>query len=265
MLDNKIALVFAASGAIAGQVARSFAEAGAHVFVSARRADAVQALAKEITAAGGKAEAAVVDAQNETEVDQYLDQIFAAHGRIDIVFNGIGRDPDKVGYAVPSTLLPFEQFMEPMEAMVGSQFITSRIAAGKMVAHGKPGTILLLTASLSRIKAPCMAGITAACAAIEGLTRSLAGEFGMHGIRVHCLNSTALMETPTIQKTSAAQARLANIPAEAMREQMQQGFLLGRGPSLEDVGRAATLLVSDAGIVFNSHIVDVDCGNAGVI
>lgn len=60
-LKDKVAVVFAASGEIAGAVARSFSQQGAKVYVTARNLDAVNELACEIKAGGGWAEAAKVD------------------------------------------------------------------------------------------------------------------------------------------------------------------------------------------------------------
>ena len=70
-LKDKVAVVFAASGEIAGAVARSFSRHGAKVYVTARTHDAVKALAEEIKADGGHAEAAKVDAVNEVEIDGF--------------------------------------------------------------------------------------------------------------------------------------------------------------------------------------------------
>jgi NAD(P)-dependent dehydrogenase (short-subunit alcohol dehydrogenase family) len=84
-LKNKVAVVFAASGEIAGAVARSFAQHGAKVYVTARNLDAVKALASEIKANGGDAEAAKVDALNETEIDNFLKIVVADNGKLDVV------------------------------------------------------------------------------------------------------------------------------------------------------------------------------------
>ncbi|MEO6850913.1 MAG: SDR family NAD(P)-dependent oxidoreductase, partial [Mucilaginibacter sp.] len=74
-LKDKVAVVFAASGEIAGAVARSFSQHGAKVYVTARNPDAIKALAQEIKAGGGHAEAAKVDALNETEIDNFLKEV----------------------------------------------------------------------------------------------------------------------------------------------------------------------------------------------
>ena len=61
-LKNKVAVIFAASGAIAGAVAKAFAQHGAKVYVSGRDLETVKTLAETIKKAGGKAEATKVDA-----------------------------------------------------------------------------------------------------------------------------------------------------------------------------------------------------------
>lgn len=264
-LENKIAAIFAANGAIGGAVAKAWATAGAKVYLSGRNLADVQTLADEINDAGGQAEAARIDAMNENEIDEYLGKIAAENGKLDAVFNGIGIRVSKGGYGVPTTNLEFEQFLEPFRVHVGSQFLTSRIAARYMIETKSEGTILTLTASLSRLKVPFMSGISSACAAIEGLTRVLAGEFGMFGIRVICLNPTALNETRTIQETNAANAKTIGIPPEALQQMLAQQQLLKKSPTLSDVGELAAFLVSDAGAILNSHVIDADFGNQSVI
>ncbi len=264
-LSNKTAVVFAASGAIGGAVAKAWAGEGAKIYVSGRDSAAVETLAEEIKAAGGWAEGGRVDAMNEGEIDEYFGRIAAENGRLDAVFNGIGIRVGEGGYGIPTTHLSFEQFLEPLRVHVGSQFLTSRIAAKYMVETNTPGTILTLTASLSRLKVPFMAGISAACAAIEGLTRTMAAEFGSFGIRVICLNPTALSETRTIIETNAANAKTIGIPPEALGEMQSQSGLLPKSTTLYDVGQLAAFLVSDAGAILNSHVIDADFGNRSVI
>ena len=197
-LKDKTAVVFAASGEIAGAVAHSFARHGAKVYVTARNLSAVKTLAEEIKAAGGHAEAAKVDALNETEIDSFLQKVVAENGKLDAVFNGIGISYSEMGGRPATTAATFEQFLAPLQKICGSQFLTSRTAAKYMIQTESEGTILLLTAGLSRSKIPNLAGITAACAAVEGLTRVMAAEFGKEGIKVICICSGAIFETTRI-------------------------------------------------------------------
>jgi NADP-dependent 3-hydroxy acid dehydrogenase YdfG len=72
MLQNKVAVIYGAGGAIGGAVARAFASEGARVFLTGRKQAFVEAIAKEIVSAGGSAEAAEVDALDEQAVDKHL-------------------------------------------------------------------------------------------------------------------------------------------------------------------------------------------------
>jgi NAD(P)-dependent dehydrogenase (short-subunit alcohol dehydrogenase family) len=264
-LKDKVAVVFAASGEIAGAVAHSFAQHGAKVYVTARNLDAVKALTHEIKASGGSAEAAKVDALNETEIDNFLKKVVSDNGKLDMVFNGIAVGYSEMGGRPPTTVATFEQFMAPMEKICGSQFLTSRVAAKYMMQTRSEGTILLLTAALSRTKLPNLAGITAASAAVEGLTRVMAAEWGGDGIKVICICPGALMETKRISGWIDASAKHLGIAPEQLVAQYKAFDILKTSPTLKQIGETAAFLASETGGAFNSHIVDVDCGKLNIL
>jgi NAD(P)-dependent dehydrogenase (short-subunit alcohol dehydrogenase family) len=123
--------------------------------------------------AGGDASGEVVDATDEAAIAAYVARVAQAAGRIDGVFNAIGGRPEDLGYPEPSAVTSFEHFMRPLNVILGSTFLTSR-AVSRVMGQQQAGSIVTLTATLSVMTAPFMAGITAASAGIEGLTRSLA-------------------------------------------------------------------------------------------
>ena len=65
LLENKNAVIYGAGGSIGGAVAKEYAREGARVFLAGRTRDPLEAVAREITAAGGSVEVAVVDALDE--------------------------------------------------------------------------------------------------------------------------------------------------------------------------------------------------------
>jgi 3-oxoacyl-[acyl-carrier protein] reductase len=264
-LKGKVAVVFAASGEIAGAVALSFAQHGAKVYVTGRNLAAVKTLADKIKAGGGQAEAGKVDALNETEIDTYLQKVVADNGRLDVVFNGIGSYYRDAGSGTPTSAVTFEQFLNPLQRICGSQFLTSRVAAKHMIQSGSEGTILLFNASMAKTKTPNMAGFASACAAIEGLTRVLAAEFGKHGIKAICICSSAIYDSPKIQEMIGDFSQNLGISTEVMTAQYKKFDLLGAGPTVKQIGETAVFLASETGILFNSHIVDVDCGKLNVL
>jgi 3-oxoacyl-[acyl-carrier protein] reductase len=112
-LQGKYAVVFGAGGSIGAAVAKEFAVEGAEVFLSGRTKPNVDAVAKQIATDGGRAHAAVVDAEDCEAVEECVGGIAKRTGRIDIVFNAVGlfwRTRDGK-HAVD---LAIEEFMGPL-------------------------------------------------------------------------------------------------------------------------------------------------------
>jgi NADP-dependent 3-hydroxy acid dehydrogenase YdfG len=75
MLEDKVAVIYGAGGAIRGAVASAFACERARVFLAGRLGAPVEAVARDIVSAGGSAEAAEVDALDEQAVDRHLQSV----------------------------------------------------------------------------------------------------------------------------------------------------------------------------------------------
>jgi NADP-dependent 3-hydroxy acid dehydrogenase YdfG len=102
-------VIYGARGATGGAVARAFADEGAKLLLSGRRLAPVEAVAKDIVAVGGFAEAAEVDALDEQAVDRHLRSVIDKAGHVDISFNAVGI-PDSTLVGVPLVELEVEQF-----------------------------------------------------------------------------------------------------------------------------------------------------------
>ena len=193
MLKDKVAVIYGAGGAIGGAVARAFAQEGAELFLTGRLRAPVEAVAKDIVAAGGSAEAAEVDALDEQAVDKHLQSMIDKAGRVDISFNAVGiSDANVLG--VPLVELDVEQFSLPITTYTRSYFLTARLAARRMVAR-KSGVIMTVTAIPSRSGVPLQGGYPPAMAAKEALTRDLSAELAPQGIRVVGLRPQAMPES----------------------------------------------------------------------
>lgn len=250
LLDSKNVLVFAATGDIGSQAARHFAAEGAHVWISGRNTAKLQQIAEAIRAAGGTVNCDEVDATDDAAVTAYVERVAAA-GSIDGVFNAIGGHPADLGYPAFSNTQPLDQFMIPLQRIVGSQFLTSRAAAQKMTSGG---AVVTLSATLSGMTAANMAGISAACAAIEGLTRALAGDYGPAGVRVNCVRGSGMPETRTIQETVGGQIALTGQPPKMALPP------LGRPITVGETVSTAAFLLSSAASGMTGQVVTVCAG-----
>ena len=86
LLEHKNAIIYGAGGAVGGAVARAFAREGARVFLTGRTLASIEAVAREIRAAGGVAESAQVDPLDEQAVEQHASAVIENAGGIDIQY-----------------------------------------------------------------------------------------------------------------------------------------------------------------------------------
>jgi len=249
LLKNKVAVIYGAGGAVGGAIARTFAREGAKVFLSGRNVAPVEAIAKEIVAAGGEAEAARVDALDEAAVEHYAADVAQRAGHIDVVLNAIGF---RTVQGVPLTDLNREDFVSPIVTWTTTQFLTARTAARHM-AQKHSGVVLTLSASPARLALALTGGFGVACAAIEGLSRTLAAELGPLGVRVVCLRPHRIGDTLGPDSDFP-------MGRDEFRSFIENMTLLKRLPTLADVANAAAFLASDRAAAMSGTVANLTCG-----
>src|SRR5665213_2455849 len=176
LLKNKNAIIYGAGGSLGSTVAKAFAEAGARVFLAGRDLSKVQKVADEITALGGRAEAAGVDAMDEQAVNAYVDGVVSQAGTIDISFNLIDL---QVAQNMPLTEMTLSDFTRPAAIAMQTHFLTDTAAAKVMMKQGS-GVILSLTDTPGGVAYPGVAGFGPACSAREAFSQNLASEIGAY-------------------------------------------------------------------------------------
>jgi NAD(P)-dependent dehydrogenase (short-subunit alcohol dehydrogenase family) len=242
VLADKVAVVYGGGGSIGGAVARTFAREGARVFLAGRTRDSLDAVAKDIEAAGGAVSVAVVDALDEAAVDAHLQGIVAAAGRLDISLNLASRG-DVQG--VPLVDMSVDDLLRPVVTGVTATFVTARAAARQMAVQG--GGVILALNSGSAHGSPLMGGTGLADSAIDLLVRNLAAEVGPSGVRVLGIWTAGLPETLTPEKLAAVNSDLVLDEAalEGLKAQLAGVRMLRRSPTLAEIAETATFLASD--------------------
>jgi NAD(P)-dependent dehydrogenase (short-subunit alcohol dehydrogenase family) len=235
MLNDKVAVVYGARGAIGGAVARAFESEGARVF------------------------AAAVDALDERAVDEHLESVIGEAGRVDISFNAIGI-PDAGIVGVPLVELDAEQFLLPLTTYARSYFLTARLAARRMLPN-RSGVIMRVSALLSRTGTPLVGGYGPAMAALEALTRGLSAELAPHGIRVVGLRPQAMPESSTIREAYEPRAEATGLTWEQWQERLAARTHPRRLMTLDEMAAVAAFMASDRASGMTGTIVNLTMGS----
>ena len=258
LLSNKHAVIYGASGAIGGAVARAFAREGATVFLTGRDLKKVESVADEIRAGGGKAEAAPVDALDEAAIEKHLGDMEALAGSVDISFNAVGI-PDTKILGIPLVKLDAELFSLPITAYTKSYFLTARLAARHMIPK-KSGVIMTVTALPARMGSQLNGGYGSAQAAKEALTRDLSAELAPYGIRVVGLRPHGIPETTTMKEVLDAKA------STGITWEQFQGYLAStthprRVMRIDEVANMAVFMASDKASGMTGTTVNLTMGS----
>jgi NAD(P)-dependent dehydrogenase (short-subunit alcohol dehydrogenase family) len=258
MLKDKVAVIYGAGGGIGGAVARAFSSEGAQVFLTGRNLAPVEVVAKDIAASGGSARSAEVDALDEQAVDEHLQSVVDATGRIDISFHAVGI-PNAGIVGVPLVELDVEQFALPITTQAMSYFLTARLAARRMVAN-KSGVIMTVTALHSREGIPLVGGYGPAQAVKEALTRDLSAELAPHGIRVVGLRPQAMPETRTIKDGFEPRAKATGMTWEQFQEMLASRTHPRRLMTLQEMANTAVFVASDKASGMTGTTVNLTMG-----
>ena len=260
LLENKNAVVYGGGGAVGGAIARAFAREGATIYLAGRTRAPLDLVAQEIAAAGGKAETAEVDVMDESAVDRHADAVSATAGSIDVALNAVG-----IAHVQGTRFadLPFEDYAHPITAYTRMNFLTAKAVARYMAQQGSGVILMLAPGPGARLSGQGFLGNGVSAAAVEALSRILAGELGPSGIRVNCLRPHAIPESVTTshaRQLFSGMAGLSGLTMEAWLSGLAGTTLLGRLPTLADVADAAAFVASDRAGAMTGAIVNLTSG-----
>jgi 3-oxoacyl-[acyl-carrier protein] reductase len=257
LLRDTTAIVYGGGGSLGGAVARALAAAGATVFVTGRKLDRLQGVAAEIAAAGGKAEAAVVDALDANAVNGFVAGVVRKTTTLGISFNAIGLQDTQ---NVPLIDMSREDFVRPVRIAMETQFITST-AAGRIMKQQGSGVILSLTATPGGIGYPHVGGFGPACCAIERFSRDLASELGPFGVRVVNIRSAGSPDSRVFKEAIAHNREHAT----GFIRKMTDDTMLKTLPAMADIANAAVFLSSGMASKITGVTLDVTCGTTAAL
>jgi NAD(P)-dependent dehydrogenase (short-subunit alcohol dehydrogenase family) len=245
-LRGRTAVVTGASRGIGAAIARALDRAGARVALVARSKDALAEVAASLANAPTAIEADLADPAAPGSVAR---RAIDALGHVDALVNNAG-----IGVRLPSVELDAETIDRLLQVNVRGLLLLTTALLPSMVAR-RSGAIVNISSVSSQVGTPRRAAYAASKGAVDALTRSLAIEFGPHGIRVNCVAPGAIV-TEMWQRNRAVPGVI---------EQIEKQVPLRRWGEPDDVADVVAFLVSDAARYVTAQTIEVDGGMASTL
>ena len=249
-LDDKSAIVTGAGSGIGRAIARTFAAQGARAFVLDVDEAAAADTAKSITAAGHAADALRCDVADAASVEEAVQRVADAAGRIDILVNNAGIA--HIGTVETTTGDDLDRIYR---VNVKGVFLCSRAVVPRMVQAGG-GVILNLASIASLIGLTDRFAYSMSKGAVLTMTRSIAVDYVKQGIRCNCV-CPARVHTPFVdgylRDTYPGRE-------QEMFQQLSEYQPVGRMAEPEEVAALALYLCSDEASFITGQAYPIDGG-----
>jgi NAD(P)-dependent dehydrogenase (short-subunit alcohol dehydrogenase family) len=210
-LAGQVALVTGAGRGIGRAIASTLAREGAAVVLAARSATELEAVAREIKQAGGRALAIPTDVRHEAAVEALARRILAEWQRVDVLVNAAG-----VATFAPVTDSKLDDWDQMLAVNLRGAVLCCRAVLPAMTARRR-GTIINVGSVVTSRSLTGSAAYTASKYGLLGFSRVLAEEMRPHGVRVGVLSAGAT-DTPLWDAMPGAPPRDRMLGADQVAE-----------------------------------------------
>jgi len=251
-LTGRNALVTGGSRGLGLQIAESLGEAGARVMLTARKEADLEEAVANLQARGIDARWVAADAAEPEGIAKIVDAVLERMGAIDVLVNNAGAT-----WGAPAEDYPLEAWDKVMNLNVRAVFLLSQsVARHSMIPRGQGRIVNLASIAGLAGSSGAMRAVAynTSKAAVINLTRSLAGEWGRHGITVNAI-------APGFFPSRMTAGLIRQVGAERMAAHAP----LNRLGDDEDLKGAALLFASDAGKHITGQVLAIDGGVSAVL
>jgi len=242
-LSSKIAVVTGGSRGIGRAICLELAACGATVAVNYHQSAAAAAeVVSEIEKNGAAAQAVQADVRDSEQVGAMFKGIIAAHGTIDILVNNAGMTRDNV-----IMLMKPDDFDAVIDTNLRSAWLCCK-AAARVMMRKRRGAIINITSVVGLAGNGGQTNYAASKAGIIGLTKSLAKEVAVRGIRVNAV-APGFVETDMTADLS-----------DEIKSQAIEAIPLGRMGTPQHIAKAVVFLASQDAAYITGQVLVVDGG-----
>jgi NAD(P)-dependent dehydrogenase (short-subunit alcohol dehydrogenase family) len=244
-LKDKVALITGGTGGIGRATAVAFAEAGAKVVITGRRAEEGAKTVALIEAAGGQGLFVQADITKAADVERAVAQTVAAFGRLDIAFNNAGVEA-QLGFIADDTE---ENYDYVFNTNVRGVWLSLKYEIRQMQLQGSGGSIINNSSIYGSRGSMMSSNYVASKHAVEGYTKAAALEVAAHKIRVNAV-------APGYTKTDMIMHHMN----KEVEQFMVSGQPLGRLAEAAETAQVVLFLASDAASFVTGASLPVDGG-----
>ena len=244
-LAGKVSVVMGASGALGSAIAKGLSTLGSKLVLVGRDESKLEVVQKMIAQLGGLASLKIADLTRPGEVEPLVSFTQEEFGRIDVLVNAHG-----INLRVPSEEISLSDWQEVLDVNLKGTMISCQ-SFGKAMIKQKRGAIINLSSTAGGIGYKWgYAAYSPSKAGVEGLTRTLAVEWGRYGVRVNAVAPYFIMTKFTKEFLEQPQ----------VHEEIMRSIPLGRLGSPDDVAAVTAFLASSASDWITGQIIHLDGG-----
>ena len=240
-LAGKTALVTGGASGIGAAIAEAYARKGARIAIVDLNIDAARAMAERL---GRSAQAHSCNVSDAGSVTGMVTDVGRAFGHIDIVVNSAG-----VVFLAPAEELSLDYWDRTMDVNLKGTFLVSQAVGRLMIAAGRGGKIINIASQAGTVAIDQHAAYCASKFGVIGLSKTLAAEWGRHGITVNTIS-------PTVVLTELGKKAWDGPKGEALKQMIP----VGRFALPEEIAAAAVFLASAGADMINGADLLVDGG-----
>ena len=239
-IKDKVAIVTGASRGIGKAIVYKLVSYGCKVVLISRNLDDLKKVEKDLNTENVMS--FQCDITNQQEFKFIVDKVVDLWGSLDILINNAGITKDKLLLRMNES-----DWVDVIDVNLKGCYNTIKVASNQMI-RKKQGKIVNITSVIGQIGNSGQANYAASKSGIEGLTRSLAVEFGSRNININCI-APGYIETDMTK----------NLDKKVIQD-MKSNIPLNKFGLTSDISEVVCFLVSDLSSFITGQVINVDGG-----